>query len=761
MAMLNLTHPNKIAWKIIAALVMFSSLITIVTTGVQLFTEYGRDIDAIQTRFNQVEKGYIKSISENVWESDIERLDLLVAGIIEFPNFIYSEVHDERGVMLSAKGTIDDDNILTRHYPLSYVFRDVKQDIGVLVVTVGLSKIFDRVLDRVWLILISNGIKTFLVAIFMYVLVYWLLTRHLDVIADASRDFNFSIKPLPLTVERGKFLSQHDEIDQLVEAFNDMQYKLYDSYAELRVLNGELETRVNERTQALREKIEAHKCIEAELAKSEERFRDIAKSSSDWFWEMGSDLRFTYFTESFRDIAGIDPKALIGMSRNELTAESDTSEKWRSHLKDLNNHRQFRDFQYKIQRPDGTTQHLSISGIPVFDQKGAFNGFRGTGTNITQQKLAEENLRKLSLAVEQSPNAVFITDTEGVIEYINPKFSELTGYTAEDAIGQNPRILKSDQTPQETYVDLWNTIQAGEEWRGEIKDRHKDGNHFWVNETIAPVKNIDGQITHYVATHEDISVRKKAELALQSALITAEYANRAKSNLMANMSHELRTPLNAIIGFSGSMKEETFGPLGSDKYREYLNDIHQSGQHLLELINDILDASAIEADALTLYEENFNVADVIDESARMIIQAAERNKVILKSRVDQESLVIYADRRRFRQIMINLLSNAVKFSPKGGTIAVDSLLDDDGSFSIYVSDTGYGMNEEEISIAMSAFGQVDSGHNRKYEGTGLGLPLTKGLVELHGGTLEIESLKGYGTMVSVTFPKERIIQNIG
>ena len=508
----------------------------------------------------------------------------------------------------------------------------------------------------------------------------------------------------------------------------------------------ELEQRVLERTE--------------QLKKSQERFRDIAESSSDWFWEMGPDLKFTYFTESLRDIAGIDPKDLLGFSRQELVSERENSEKWEKHLEDLNNHRSFRNYRYEIQRPDGSTQYISISGKPVFKQNGEFEGYRGTGTNRTRQRFAENYIRKLSLAVEQSPNAVFITDTQGAIEYINTKFTELTGYTAEEAIGQNPRILKSDETSEEPRSDPWKTILPGKEWRGEIYHRRKDGTLFWVNETIAPVTNEEGEITNYVATHEDISERKEAEFAAQSALNQAEIANRAKSELLANMSHELRTPLNAIIGFSGSLKEETFGPVGSEKNREYLDDIHHSGQHLLELINDILDVSAVEAGALELDEEDVNLTDVVETSVRIIRPRADNGQVRVASAIDSEIPMIYADARRVKQVFLNLLSNAVKFTSKGGDVTVSAQLNDDRSLAGVVADTGVGMTEEEVIKALSTFGQVDSGLDRKHEGTGLGLPLTKALMELHGGTLEIKSEKGNGTTVTVTFPKERVIQHV-
>ncbi len=240
----------------------------------------------------------------------------------------------------------------------------------------------------------------------------------------------------------------------------------------------------------------------------------------------------------------------------------------------------------------------------------------------------------------------------------------------------------------------------------------------------------------------------------------AQVANRAKSDLMANMSHELRTPLNAIIGFSGTMQEETFGPIGNDKYREYLDDIHHSGQHLLGLINDILDVSAVEAGALELHEETIHLSNTIDASIRIIRPRADDGKVTVTSSVSSDMPQIVADERRIKQIFLNLLSNAVKFTPEGGEVSVSSWLTDDHALAIVVADTGMGMDEGELEKALSKFGQVDSGLDRKHEGTGLGLPLTIGLMECHGGTLEVKSAKGHGTQVTVIFPKERVADNV-
>lgn len=249
---------------------------------------------------------------------------------------------------------------------------------------------------------------------------------------------------------------------------------------------------------------------------------------------------------------------------------------------------------------------------------------------------------------------------------------------------------------------------------------------------------------------QEIAERKRAEEK-------AEIASRAKSDLMANMSHELRTPLNAIIGFSDSMLAETFGPLGNEKYQEYMKDIHLSGEHLLELINDILDVSAIEADALELNEELVNLSDIVEASIHLITPRAEQGKVKVSSSVGSDIPFIYADGRRVKQVLLNLLSNAVKFTPNGGFVSVKSNLGSDGSLALSIIDSGIGMDEEEAALALSSFGQVDSGLDRKHEGTGLGLPLTKGLVELHGGIMKIDSRKGRGTTVTVTFPEKRIV----
>ena len=254
----------------------------------------------------------------------------------------------------------------------------------------------------------------------------------------------------------------------------------------------------------------------------------------------------------------------------------------------------------------------------------------------------------------------------------------------------------------------------------------------------------------------DVSRKKREEETQQVALEQQILANRAKSEFLANMSHELRTPLNAIIGFSEMLKQEFFGDL-NEKQAEYVRDINMSGSHLLNIINDILDISKIEAGDMELNEEEVDLEEMIDGCISLVKHRAETGQVTLVTDFRSSMKVIRVDAQKLKQIMLNLLSNAVKFTPEEGTIEVGVDVDKEGAFVLSVTDTGVGMSPEQIPEAMRPFGQVDNAISRESEGTGLGLPLTKSLVEAHGGTLEVESNLGVGTTITLRFPPERTV----
>ena len=241
---------------------------------------------------------------------------------------------------------------------------------------------------------------------------------------------------------------------------------------------------------------------------------------------------------------------------------------------------------------------------------------------------------------------------------------------------------------------------------------------------------------------------------LHNAVVQAEMANRSKTDFLANMSHELRTPLNAIIGFSDIIRKAVYGPIGSKKYREYAEDIHDAGTHLLELIHDILDVSRVEAGQLAIELEENDIQEVFDECAAMIASKAQNQQLDLRFDVEDSMPPVYADGLRLKQVLLNLIGNAIKFTPQNGQVRVSAGATKDGGIAIQVRDTGIGMTADQIETAVERFGQANNSHMISQEGVGLGLAICKAIIELHNGTLDIDSTTGRGTMVTVTFPPQ-------
>jgi signal transduction histidine kinase len=258
---------------------------------------------------------------------------------------------------------------------------------------------------------------------------------------------------------------------------------------------------------------------------------------------------------------------------------------------------------------------------------------------------------------------------------------------------------------------------------------------------------------------QELRRRFALEQHLRVVAEEAELASRAKSEFLANMSHELRTPLNGILGFSEALAGGYFGAL-TPRQRDYVRDIHASGEHLLKIINDILDMSKLDAGRMILSEEDVDVADVLESCARLVRHRAEAAGITLTIENLMPGSRLRADELRLKQIVLNLMSNAVKFTPARGKVVVRTELDADGCFLLVVSDTGIGMRESDIAVALTPFAQVENFLTRKYEGTGLGLPIVNALVVLHGGRLEIRSVPNVGTTVTAVLPSERVIHEV-
>ena len=334
--------------------------------------------------------------------------------------------------------------------------------------------------------------------------------------------------------------------------------------------------------------------------------------------------------------------------------------------------------------------------------------------------------------------------------YISEGARYLFGVSPEEVLA-DPNALFECHGPEYRETFRRNLLEASRElrmWDVEAQLVTRDGSVKWGHAIARPRRLPDGSVV-WDGIILDATRLKKANLELSAA-------NRAKSEFLANMSHELRTPLNAILGFSEIMRDEHFGDLGNSLYREYAADIHQSGTHLLEVINDILDLAKIEAGKLELNEETIEPISLVESCMRLVRERADAHAITLKQVLPENLPHLTGDARKLKQTLINLLSNAVKFTPDGGEVTVSAKIDADGTLAITVTDTGIGIPEDHLAKVFDPFAQVDGGLDRQYEGTGLGLPLSKAMVELHDGELTLESTVGIGTTATLRLPPSRV-----
>ena len=424
---------------------------------------------------------------------------------------------------------------------------------------------------------------------------------------------------------------------------------------------------------------------------------------------------------------------------------------------------------------------FAVGGVllPLFAPTAAFGTAIALSTAVIAQRyklkkqfaeaMVHRRNQTLHTVVENSFDGIIVTTSDGTITITNTSADRLMGWKTGEAI--DTRI--ADHIPKaEEYGSHFLKLD-GAGWRAgdkqiqplEVECLRSDGTPFTMELLIYTARvsfsqtsaaQTAGERVSYIYSFRDISVRKRAEEAQKQALQDAEAANRAKTEFLANMSHELRTPLNAIIGFSELMKTEALGPLGTPQYAEYMEDIHSSGSHLIEIINDILDMSKIEAGELKPNEEPCNFFQIADTCLRLVADRAHKGEVELVNSLSSDMPQIHADQRMIKQILLNLLSNAVKFTPPSGAVTLCASVDNDG-LMFSVSDTGCGIPADKMDIILEPFGQTDMSLHRQYEGTGLGLPLVKGMTELHGGTLDIRSSEGKGTTASILLPSDRLI----
>jgi polar amino acid transport system substrate-binding protein len=509
-----------------------------------------------------------------------------------------------------------------------------------------------------------------------------------------------------------------------------------------------IDERANRALQRSHDKLE-HRVQErtAELKESEERFSLAVRGVGAGIWDWVPKTGKGWLSERFKKFLGYDDDDLDESFSNivNITHPDDYAAVATALQNHLYNRVPFNKV-CRLQCKSGEYRWFRISGQAIWDDNGQAYRMAGSIVDITEGRIAQDELRKLSLATEHSPASVVITDQSGAIEYVNPTFSEVTGYSAEEAIGQNPRILKSGGLPASFYKEMWGTILGGKIWKGDFINKKKSGEEFWESASISPIQNDEGAITHFVAVKQDITERKQMEAELIQAKQAADDANKAKGDFLANMSHEIRTPMNAVIGMAHLALKTDLNP----KQRDYLKKIQSSANSLLGIINDILDFSKIEAGKMDMEAVDFNLDDVLDNLANLItVKAQEKeNLEVLFAAAHDVPRYLVGDPLRLGQVLINLANNAVKFTDCGEiVVSIEKVehKEDQVVLKYVVSDTGIGMTEEQVSKLFQSFSQADTSTTRKYGGTGLGLAISKKLVNMMDGEIWVESKYGQGT----------------
>ena len=497
-------------------------------------------------------------------------------------------------------------------------------------------------------------------------------------------------------------------------------------------------------------------------ALTQDRYDDLTRLISDWIWEVDRGFNLTFVSPRVMETAGIHPSLLIGTNLFDFGRFAEATRG----TPDRNSRSPFRDKLFHITVAGGEVRQCRLSGMPVFDSiSGDFIGYRGTGNDITDTLEAEARASaaqiRLGDAIESISEAIALFDSDHCLVECNEKYREyypaiaalmVPGMSFEKIIraaADSGQFTQANDNPDEWVQQ---EIERLLDSQGAYEQKLADGR--WLK--ISHRRTDDGgmislttDITEFKRREEAL---REAEAVAQKAKETAELANRAKSEFLANMSHELRTPLNAINGFSEVILKEMFGPISPPRYLDYVKDIHDSGTHLYSLINDVLDVSKVEVGKLDLNIEEVDLNSVVVRCIRLVSDRAENGQVKITVNAPVNLPRFRADERKLMQIILNLLSNAVKFTDEGGDVTLTVAVEDDGGLMFSIEDTGIGIAAEDMETVMAPFGQVDSRLARRYEGTGLGMSLSQSLVELHGGSLEIESEVDVGTKVTVRLP---------
>jgi PAS domain S-box-containing protein len=488
---------------------------------------------------------------------------------------------------------------------------------------------------------------------------------------------------------------------------------------------------------------------EESLYESEKRYKELADLLPQTIFEIQKDGHIIFVNLiSYKMFGYSQDEIAAGFSVFRALIPEDRDRARTNMIKIMNGEE--RDVrEYTALRKDGSTFPIILSTNPIL-KNGVVTGLRGIAIDITERKNMEDQLRKLSIAVEQNPSSIIITDLKGNIEYVNPRFCLKTGYTLAEIVGKNPSVLKSGEQSDEYYKNLWDTINSGLEWRGEFHNKMKDGSLFWEAASISAIRDKSGQMTHFLAIKEDITDRKLMEAQLIKAKEKAEESDKLKSEFLAQMSHEIRTPLHIILSYNSFLKEELANVLTGDHIIGFTS-IDSAGRRLNRTINLILNMAELQAGKLNVKYKDINLYSILkDLTKEFELSAKEKNLELFCINSSNIPPVVQSDEYIVSEVFQNLIDNAVKYTDKG-KIEVNIFRSEKDRLCVAIKDTGIGISDEYMNKLFLPFSQEDSGYSRKFDGNGLGLAIVKNYLNLINADINVESVKGKGSTFIIRF----------
>lgn len=749
---------SGIGRRLVLYMVLFSSLVTLLSTATQLIWDYKRDVDLIKGQLQLIEDVHLGSLTISMWVTDKPQLQAHMDGISLLRDMQFLELRDHSKAWVTV-GTRQSENILSRQYPLIYNHNGRVINIGSLTVQSSLTNVYQRLVDKVWVILVSNGIKTFLVAGFMLFLVYMINTRHLVKISSFIRTLDVEQPGEPLRLDRkngGR--RKQDELDLVVNAFNEMQAKSEQSFVALR--------------------------------ESEERYSVMARVAPVGIFRTDAHGDNIYVNKHWCELAGMTPEEAFGDGWGQAIHPDDRdrvfNEWYEAATEDISYKSDFR-----FQRPDGKITWLYCMAEAERSDDGKVLGYVGALIDVSEHKKTEAVWQSLAASTSALQFEDFLDDAlTRLIDVYDCQYAlvgrllpdgkrvqtlaildkgmridnfeyDLQGTPCQDLLENGveflPKYASTIYSTDKTLVGMGvesflgatlvdsNGVAVGVLVVMDTRPMHLDQ---WTEPVIGVFAqrlslelerdHVNQQLRNHRQHLEELVQERTRHMQL--ARDEAERANAAKSDFLSRMSHELRTPMNAILGF-GQILQMDADTLNEDQ-RINVQEILDAGHHLLGLINEVLDLSRIEAGKLEVYMQPVLVDEQLKHCIAMIQPQVDSCQLKIIDNISGKGQTVQADVSRFKQVLLNLLSNAVKYNCSQGSIILTCEVIDNKQLRINITDTGAGLTEAEISRLFRPFERMESASD--IEGTGIGLVISKHLVELMGGTIGVSSIHGEG-----------------